>query len=293
MSFRDFISNWRYRRRVEREFARFQNITPPENPSRRYIDKLVRRLLDERKSPHAFKELEMIGVAAAPSLRAALGDERFRVAVREGKSWCFKPPVDACLELLVPHDADTVLSVAAPLAESGSKDERQTAALHLASLGDARTLPILSVLLQDKDGYVRSYATMGCNRACTSGRATQEFRAAAYDLLLQQCDQKWSGTLNEAPTTVIELDRDLAAIDFAMPRFLTASNPCVSAILEACNEANIVLPASLVHDILDQSLPHVVGEDCYPYDRVAAACCFTGAIDGRGCATDARASFGS
>ena len=47
MGFRDFITNRLFRRKMADTLERFQNLQPPANPSRRYIDKLVRRLLDE------------------------------------------------------------------------------------------------------------------------------------------------------------------------------------------------------------------------------------------------------
>ena len=47
MGFREFISNYRYRRRLQAALEGYQNIKPPANPSRRYIDKLVARMLNE------------------------------------------------------------------------------------------------------------------------------------------------------------------------------------------------------------------------------------------------------
>jgi hypothetical protein len=80
MSFREVISNFQYRRRLEAEVEQYENIKPPPNPSRRYIDKLVLRLLNERAACNARRELELIGPAAVPSLLAALVDPRFHRA---------------------------------------------------------------------------------------------------------------------------------------------------------------------------------------------------------------------
>ncbi len=48
MGFREYITSRLYRRQMGEDGERYQNIKPPANPSRPYIDKLVRRLLDDR-----------------------------------------------------------------------------------------------------------------------------------------------------------------------------------------------------------------------------------------------------
>jgi len=80
MSFRDFVTNRWYRRKMGAEFERFRNLTPPVNPSRRYIERLVNQLLDSHKARTARKELTMIGAAAVPALAAALRQTRFQQA---------------------------------------------------------------------------------------------------------------------------------------------------------------------------------------------------------------------
>ena len=76
MGFRDFITNRWFRRRLADEFERYENIKPPERPSRQYIDRLVGKLLDPQQSRDAHKELSMIGPEAVEALAAALGDAR-------------------------------------------------------------------------------------------------------------------------------------------------------------------------------------------------------------------------
>lgn len=269
MGFREFISSFRYRRRLENDFERYQNIKPPANPSRRYIDKLVGKLLSERTAWNARRELQLIGPAAVPSLRAALDDARFRRA-EWGEYSQVPAPLESTLELLVNHAGDDVVRIASPLAKSPSNEVRKTVALHLASAGRANTIPLLQELMRDEDGYVRSYVRIGIDRAVSDGRADQEFQRQAYDLLLAQLDQDWGSAMNDAADTIVVLDPARAAVDLADERWLSLSNRNAYRILEACNRANILLPEATLRRLLEVALPEAVGERCYPNDYVAA-----------------------
>ena len=174
MSFRDFIVSRLFRRRLEDEWERRQNIKPPVNPSRRYIDKLVRRLLDEDEADCARRELEMIGAAAVPFLAAALADERFRQV--EWPDSLDNSPFDSVLELLVPHGAEYVLAASLPSVDSPNHRVCKIAGLALASIGRVEAIPALARLLQDIDGDVRAYVSIGLERAVSAGRADEEFR---------------------------------------------------------------------------------------------------------------------
>lgn len=204
MGFREFITSRLFRRQLTDDLERYQNIKAPANPSRRYIDKLVRRLLNVRKAWDARKELEMIGAPAVPSLAAAILDPRFHQA--ESKDFRIPAPLELVLELLVPHAPDQVLSAALPLVASPSDEVRKIAALHLASLGRAETTPVLNKLLEDSNGDVRSFVADGVTRALSEGRCSDEFRQGMYESLLNQCDQDWADTLNNAPETIVALD---------------------------------------------------------------------------------------
>ncbi|MDQ3329474.1 MAG: DUF4375 domain-containing protein [Planctomycetota bacterium] len=264
------MSNFRYRRRLDAEFKRYQNIKPPAIPSRRYIDKLVGRLLDERTAWNARRELEMIGAAAVPSLLVALDDSRFHRA--EWEQFSQSPaPLESTLELLVSYDSDEAVKIAFPLAKSPSARVRKTAALHLASAGLASTIPVLQELMRDEDGYVRSYVCIGIHRAVTNGRADEKFRRQSYDLLLSQLDQNWGGAMNDAAKTVVVLDPNRASVDLADERYLSLSNRNAYCILEACNGAHILLPEAVLRRLLKAALLQAVGESCHPIDCVAAA----------------------
>ena len=270
MGFREFISNFRYRRRLEADFERYQNIKAPANPSRRYIDKLVRRLLNERTASDARRELEMIGPTTVPSLVAALALPQFHKAEWENFSQV-PAPLESTLELLVSHAGDDVVRIATPLSKSPSAEVRKTAALHLASTGRQSTMPVLHELMRDEDGYVRSYVCMGIDRAVTNGRADEAFRRQAYDLLLPQLDQDWGSAMNEAADAIVILDPARATSDLADERWLSLSNRNAYRIIEACNRVNILLPDVVLRRLLNAALPLAVGKRSYPNDYVASA----------------------
>jgi hypothetical protein len=181
-------------------------------------------------------------------------------------------PLDIMLELLVPHAADVVVKTALQLVKSPSDKVRRIVALHLASVGRTETIPVLRELLQDKDGYVRGYVCIGAGRAVTDHRADDEFRRKAYDITLPQVDQVWGGGgLNDSARYLVILDRERAARDLVDERWLNLSNNYAYQILEALNDAGIVLPEPVVRKMLEGSLPLSVGKDCYPNNYVAAA----------------------
>jgi HEAT repeat protein len=270
MWFREFISNFRYRGRLKAEFERYQSIEPPANPSRRYIDKLVGRLLNEHTAWDARRELDLMGSAAVSSLLAALEDQRFHRAEWEKYSQV-PAPLESTLELLVMLARDEVVRIASPMVKSPSNQVRKTVALQLGSAGHATTIPSLQELMRDEDGYVRSHACIGIHRAVTGGRADVEFRRQAYDLLLSQCDQDWGIAMNDAAETIVVLDPERAALDLGDERWLNMSNRNTYRIVEACNRANILLPETIIRRLLSDALSRAVGERCYPNDYVAAA----------------------
>jgi HEAT repeat protein len=269
MGFREFITSFRYRRQLQAELEWDQDIQPPVNPSRQYIDRLVGRLLDKKTAWDAHRELSLMGPVIVPSLIAALQDSRFHRA--EWEEYSSTPaPLESTLELLVERAGNEVVKVALPLAKSPSAAVRKTVALQLSSTGLASTIPALKELMQDRDGYVRSYICIGIDRALGGGRADEVFRREAYDLLLPQCDQDWNDATNDAAETVVTLDSARAAINFNDDRWLNLGNQEVHGILKACNRANILLSEDIVCRLLDAALPLAVGDRCYPNDYVAA-----------------------
>lgn len=268
MGFRDFITNRLFRRRMAEDFERHENLKPPSNLSREYTDKLVAQLFDAETAWDAKKELSMIGARAVPSLAAALADPLFKELESKGKHSL--ELLEVVLELLVPHAPEPVLSAALPLVTSPSEGVRKTAALQIASLGRSETIPVLNKLLEDSEGYVRSYVEMGVGRALSAGRCNDDFRQAMYAAFLNQCDQDWGSATNDAAEIAIALDTKQAAVDFASTRWLATDNRCVYRILQACNDAQLLLPESLIRPLLDRSLPLAVGERCYQHKQVVA-----------------------
>ena len=78
-------------------------------------------------------------------------------------------------------------------------------------------------------------------------------------------------TLNEAPKLVVALDPARAAGDFGSSRWLSNENRNTHRILEACNSADLGLPADLLRALYEHALALAVGEKCFPHDYVAAA----------------------
>jgi HEAT repeat protein len=264
MGFRDFISSFRGRRKIIAEFERFQKIRPPANPSRRYIDELMLKLLDSSSARNAHKELCMIGTAVVPSALAALNDPRFQQY--DWPKFCHAPaPMNAVLELLVNNDRHEVIDFARKHISHQSSAVRKTLARWLAQLADTSAVPMLTELFKDEDGYVRSYVCIGINWAISEQRATREFLDAMYLPLLEQCDQDWAGTTSDAARTLVAIDAVRAARDLASDRFLSAANQQVHYVLKACNEKRILLPVEKVQAVLNASLPLTTQENCYPH----------------------------
>lgn len=269
MSFREFISNFRFRRRLEAEAERRQNHAPPANPSPQYVNGVVQRLLSESTAYEARKELGLLGAAAVAALESALDDPQFSRAKWDTLHWA-PTPLEAVLELLVEHAPDKVASVALPLAKSESVEKRRIAGRVLARLGRAALLPTLRELLRDEDVSVRSHVVMGVSGVAGKGRGEDAFRREVYDLLLSICDQQWSPAKNKSADAMILLDRSRAAIDLTEPQRLRSSSHSSLAILRACNGANIAIPADVARRLLETALPLVVGPRPYPHNRVAA-----------------------
>jgi len=269
MSFRDFLSNWKFRKGFLAGLFDGNGGDAPANPSQNRVEKLVARLLIDKYADDAFCELKRIGAPAIPTLLAALRDSQYRVKVK--RSHCMTDqPLDMVLDLLVPHCPDEIIAEAQTLIQSPAEGIRKKVALHLASLGRDETIPVLAELLNDVDGYVRSYVSMGAQRALAAGRCSSYFRSRMYELMLPQCDQEWNGTINDAAEAVLRFDPERAAIDFSNERWLSTFNPFVYKILENCNQAEIRLPEPLLRKLWEHSFPQAVGENCYPNQYVAA-----------------------
>jgi len=270
MSFLEFFSNFSYRQQLTNALERYQKIKPPANPSRRYIDKLVARLLDIKKAWNAHRELELIGLAAVPSLLNALNDPRFHQAKWKEFS-PVSPPLDSTLDLLGRHCPIEVVTICSRLSKSPINEIRKTAALHLASAGRASTIPLLQAMMQDDDGDIRGCVSAGIRRAVTEERAENEFNEQAYNLLLSQGDQDGIPATNDVAETLILLDPIRAAIDLGNDRVLHSSNKNAHSIIEAFNRARILLPELLLRRLLEVALAKAIGESCYPHDYLAAA----------------------
>lgn len=271
MGFKDYITNWKYRREAGKRLERFHNLKPPDNPSPRHIRKLVRRLLDPDRSDFALKELGMIGAAAVPALWEALEDDRF---ARRTKPERFShiDPLNAVVGLLARHEPDSLLAFLEKLVDSGVHDAQKISGTHAAGTGLVRALPIVKRCLEHENGYVRCGVLHGVQTAIERGRIEPGFQDAMYELLLAQCDQQWPISGNDSPRVLILLDRDRAETDLARPGLLSSDNPNLRDLLTACRVADLPLQPAPIEAIYRDALRQVHASEgrAYPHDSIAA-----------------------
>jgi HEAT repeat protein len=273
MTFRDFITNRFFRKQAQAELeerSKPKDIKPPISPSPTHINELVARLLDINAVAAADEELSLIGAVATPALVAAMRDPRYQQEYERSNGSTFLP-LGYVLGLLLDHAPDQAVPAAAPLIQSPSSEIRKSLASHLGSSGRDDAVPLLAQLLNDDDGFVRSYVQMGVMSALKDGRASDRFRREMYDIFLAQCDQEWKVAGNKAAFAVVTLDPERAAVDLASERWLTPSNRDVHRIIQACNQSRIRLPADRIRQLLDYSLARAVGNNCYPHQYIVAA----------------------
>ena len=268
MSFQQFLSNWRYRRRLSAEFERFQNIQPPKNPSRRYMDRLVRKLCRIQTAWSARKELAMIGPPAVPSLLAGLQRPDAKQKFELGGYFI---PFDEMIELLVPHAPDDVEQVLLPLVDSSSDDERKCAAFNLARLGRTALIPALNRLLDDEDGYVRRSVVSGIGWAISEERADPQFQSAAYEALLLHCFDDWPFPVtNHIPSTLVRLNPDRATADLVKPQNIRLDHPSFPEILKGLNDGEIHIPERLIRSVFNQAQQRALESEEWSDQRIAA-----------------------
>lgn len=212
----------------------------------------------------------MIGAAAVPSLLAASADRRYLQA-KWPDGTLDAVPLNSVLALLLPHAPERVLAVAIPLVDSPDLWTRGICGRMIAGTGRLDAIPTIARLLHDPEGHVRCEVCCGIGWAVKEGRAGDEFRRRAYDLVLAQCNENWGDSTNDAATKAIALDPDRAATDLADPRWMSLENHNTYRIIEACNEAGVRLPEARLREILEQALPLAARKDCYPYKYLAAA----------------------
>lgn len=269
MGFREFITSRLFRQTMADEYERYENIKPPRRPSRRYIDKLVQRLLDKDETRFASKELGMIGPAIVPSLLAALDDPRFHLTRWPNYSGS-DAPFKAILKLLVSVDGDAVLAIADRFLQTESEDIRKEMALHFASVARVETISkLLDVMQSDKE--VASSAHMGLNRARQRGLITQEFNREFYDGVLKLCEEIPSEKCRRWVTHLGNSDANRAAREFAKPHWWSEEYGCGDTIVDTAASCKIPLPEERVRPIVEKRLAQAADTLTFDDEHSAAA----------------------
>lgn len=275
MSFRDFITSRLFRLMLGKEHDELSHIRVPRNPTPEHIHELVQRLLldDKKQADAAERELELIGAKAKTALANALHQPEFlEEKLRTAETFHSRRPLQYLLALVNRIVPDALCQAAPQLVRAESSEVRKTVASVLAAMGREDTIPSLAVLLQDPDGYVRSFLMMSVVKAVESRRATRGFRARLYELTLEQCDQEWTVSTNNAVETLFAINRQKAAVDLSTERWLTPSNPNVHYVLKELHQNGVQVPVALVKSLLEHALPLTVEEHCYPHQYTVAAC---------------------
>jgi hypothetical protein len=275
MSFRDFITNRLFRMMLGKERDELSHIRAPRNPTQEHIHELVQRLLldDKKQADAAERELELIGAKAKTALANALHQPEFlQDSPLAPESFHSRIPLQYLLALVNKIVPDALCQAAPQLVSAVSSKVRKTVASFLAAMGREDTIPSLTVLLQDSDGYVRSYVMMSVREAVEARRATRGFCERLYELTLEQCDQKWIGAINNAVETLFIINRQRAAVDLSTERWLRPCNPNVHQVLEGLNLNDVRVSVALVRSLMDHAMPLTEAEHCYPHQYTVAAC---------------------
>ncbi|MEO0474519.1 MAG: hypothetical protein AAF085_00930, partial [Planctomycetota bacterium] len=269
MGFKDFITNFGFRRQMAAEMERYQNLRPPKNPSPRYVKKLVKQILNPEQSHFAVRELELIGKPAGIALLDALEDPRYLAFECADEFSHYDAPLDIVLGLLAPIEPERTVTAATPLLDSQSDKARKIAAIHITTTGLESVAPLLKRLLADKEHYVRSYALIGLQRALDGGRLAESLRDYAYKLMLEQITEDWQLAGNDCARVMILLDSKSSTNDLGNRRVLSLENSNLKDVLRACHDASVALPGEILGDLFEKSMSRIEGKNSYPYDRIA------------------------
>lgn len=265
MGFRQFITNRLYRRQCAESLQRYLDVTPPLNPSPRYIAKLVKQLLHPVKSRYARKELSMIGPPIAPALLSATKDKRYLNVSSEGFDG-YDSPFEMLLELLSPLDPLHAVEFAKPMLASASSDARRQAIRCIAGTGLTDVIPLVESAFSDPDEYVRSAAASGVESAGSGSRATDGFRHQAYALVLHQLSCEKPSNAEIFVRALIACERGRAEID--LQHFVSISNPLAATVLGVCNDFGVVLSEPALRTIYERALQQYERTPEYPYGRI-------------------------
>ena len=157
-------------------------------------------------------------------------------------------------------------SLLTPFLQSKSAEIRKSVALIIGSVGSAESLPGLQRALKDEDGYVKSYALMGIQRAISGERISDQAKASFYEMVETMWPSDTSfHVCDNIPKLLLKLNRDRAIKRLLEPDLFTAAFEPVWRILEAFDQQSIEIPRSRLLTLIDEASSEPIE---YPMDNV-------------------------
>lgn len=149
---------------------------------------------------------------------------------------------------------------------SDSAEIRKSVALIIGSVGSAQSLPDLCQALKDQDGYVKSYALMGIQRAISGGRIDPPEKTHFYEVVARMWPEDTSFEVcDNIPKILLSLDRERAVERLLQPDLFTAKFEPVWRILEAFAEESVEIPRPRLLELINEASKDPVA---YPMDNV-------------------------
>lgn len=141
--------------------------------------------MDDDECLRAEAILSEIGSKASMALVKAALDPKFHNPhfERHGPN-----PLQQIMILLEKHAPSARFETAVNLVEASESNARQIAATIIGESGRLDAIPLIERLLNDPDGFVRSYVWFGVREVI---QTRPDLRVALYPLYLQQCRQDW------------------------------------------------------------------------------------------------------
>ncbi len=153
-----------------------------------------------------------------------------------------------------------------PFLRSESAEIRKSVALIIGSVGSSQSLPDLQRALTDDDGYVKSYALMGIQRAISGDRIDQAEKSRFYELVAGIWPEDTSfNVCDSIPKILLILDRDRAVERLLQPDLFTARFEPVWRILEAFAENSVEVPRVRLLTLIEEASKEPIE---YPMDNV-------------------------
>lgn len=251
--FREYVKNPEYARVLAREYARRENLPPPEDYDDASIRRRVERLLEGKPSYDDTHALSSLGKLTVPVLLETLEDPRFAEmrygGVLDGS------PLEVVLKLLEPHAPLEAIPSLTRLVGHENKYTRAKVACALGNIGHPDCVPGMRTALDDPEGYVMSFACHGIEYALSAGRRDSVFVDAMFKALVPHLERKRSED-GRAPRVLLRLDRERAIPVLLDERHFHTRNPMrLLEILQSLNEFKVIVPPERLLTVMDDLRP--------------------------------------